>query len=264
MDGTARIWDTARLWDADQRPGTSYPPSDTPAKSGAVAVTSDGQRIVTGGGEGPVKLWDAVSGHELRNFRECIPPRDHVRRFNPGRAANRHGRMGRYSQALGCGQRPRTPELHRAHRAYLEGLARNQTGRVTAGLVRERDDGHGSVWEVTMAQHGSPDALAATKSSPLMGTLAEVAVSRVTPDGQRMVTGGCGQHGQGLGCDSAAANSCRLNQHTGGVSSVAVTRGRAADRHRRWGWHGPALGCGQRPANSSLSKGTSGRSGPSP
>jgi WD40 repeat protein len=67
MDGTARVWDTAPLWDEPSGQEALTFQAQTQGVT-SMAVTPDGQRIITGGWDGTVRIWDTVSRRELCNF----------------------------------------------------------------------------------------------------------------------------------------------------------------------------------------------------
>jgi WD40 repeat protein len=76
-DGTVRLWDTAsghplRVWRGHQglRPSANaIPPfSDGKAGSQAVDITSDGQRVLSGGRDECLRLWEAATDKEVRSI----------------------------------------------------------------------------------------------------------------------------------------------------------------------------------------------------
>jgi WD40 repeat protein/serine/threonine protein kinase len=206
-DGTLRVWDTARLWDAiSGQELLTLKVSTDPVVS--VAVTPDGQRIATGGEDGKARLWDAVRGREILTL---------------------EGRAHRIlSVAL-------TPDGQRVVTGGWEGTVKlwdavrgdqlrefaGHTGRVFCvaatpdgqRIISASEDGTARVW----------DTISGRQLLVLEGHTGAVNSIVVTPDGQRIITGTDGGRAQVWDAATGRQLSPIVQQHTGGVYSVALT-----------------------------------------
>jgi WD40 repeat protein len=76
-NGLVQVWDASRQWNASIAPGADtliYQGHLTPTPSPfsgvqAVAWSPDDKRIASGGTDGTVQVWDAISGHTMLTYR---------------------------------------------------------------------------------------------------------------------------------------------------------------------------------------------------
>jgi WD40 repeat protein/serine/threonine protein kinase len=207
MDGTASIWETAKLWQArgGQERLTILANS---GGTGSVAVTRDGQRIVTGSGEGPAKLWDAVSGRELLTLNGHTAAILSIA-FTPD---EQRIVTGSYDATARLWDAVDGHELRKfvGHSGRIWRVAATPDGE---RIVTGGEDGTARLW----------DALSGQELLKIHAHLGRVVSVAVTPDGQRLVTGGWPKTARVW--DALRGNKLlELKGHTGVVTAIAVTR----------------------------------------
>jgi hypothetical protein len=188
-------------------------------------VTPDGQRIVTVEYGGPARVWDAVSGRELRKIDVDSHAVSSIAITPDG-------------QRLATGSGDCTAKLLDAVAGRELLTLKGHTGTVVAvaftpdgqRLVTGSFDGTAKLWDA----HSGRELLT------LKGPSGEVLSVAVMPDGQRLITGY--DNGTATVWDTASGQElCSLKGHTGAVWSLAVTAdseriitGSADDTARLW------------------------------
>ena len=207
--------------------------SGTPVQS--VAVTPDGRRLVSGSGDGTLRLWDAqtgqpigapLTGHQGRVLSVAVTP------------DGRRLVSGGDDDTLACGtRRPGSPS---APRLAATGL-RAERGLHPDGrrLVSGGDDGTLRLWD---AQTGQPIGAPLTGHQ---GAVRSVAFSpTAAASSPAAATARCGS-----GTRNRPAHRRPAHRAPGRVRSVAVTPRRPPPRLRRRRRHAAAMGRADRPAD---------------
>jgi hypothetical protein len=215
----------------------------------AVAVTPDGQRLVTGDEYGMVRIWDAASGHELRTLKghtgevRCVTVTPDGQRIitgaDDGTARLWDAVSGRPLLTLDAhlgrvNPVSETPDGRRLLTGGYDGTAKvwdAESGRLLLTLK-----GHTAAVKLAAVTAGSQRFVTASidgtvafwdgairwKLLSLKGHSGLVWSFAVTPDGQRIVTGG--EDGTVRLWDAVNGRELlTLKGHTGSVWSVAVT-----------------------------------------
>ena len=209
-DGTATIWDVA----GGRRPRTIHggvrtPPdySDYYVAGTEVAVTPDGQRLVTGSSDGTVKVWDLHSGRPLLTLQEqghrvtCVAVTADGRWVVIG---SDDGTV-RVWDTASHGE----PLLLEGHIGPINSVAVYSDGR---RLVTGGGDGTARLWELP---GGRPLLTVQGWNGYLRSAI-------VTPDGRRLVAG----HGPGevKVWDTADGREVlRFQGHSAAIPALAVT-----------------------------------------
>jgi WD40 repeat protein len=170
----------------------------------SVALSRDGQRIVTGGWEGTAKVWDAATGGELLTLRghrdgvNCAAFSPDGRRIVTG-SGDRTAKV--WDAATGNEQLTLT-----GHMGWVSSVAFSPDGRrIATGSA----DQTARVW----------DAASGTNLCAFKGHRAEINSVAFSPDGQRMVTGS--RDFTAKVWDATGGNEpFTLKGHTDGISSA--------------------------------------------
>jgi WD40 repeat protein len=186
----------------------------------AVAISPDGQHIVSGGSDGTVRVWDLASGRLERT------PEGHTGKVEAV-AVTADGRIV-------SGGDDHTVRVWHLASGHLERTLKRHTGRVVAvavtadgqHIVSGSDDGTVRVWNLASG------SLKRTLEHTLEGNTGRVVAVAVTPDGQRIVSysrdAARAESSTGQVWDLASGRLERtLAGHTGRVVAVTVT----ADGH---------------------------------
>jgi WD40 repeat protein len=218
-EGTANIWDTARI--SDTPSGMELlPRNGHTTEVGAAAATADGQRVVTGGRDGIARVWDARSGRQLLELRGHTGSIMAVAVTPDGRRIVTGGQDGwlmiwdgvsgrrllerdAHTRPIMPGDVPDSPWSRRIHSV---GVTPDGRWAITGG-----EDGKAKLW----------DAVSGRQLLELDAHFARVQSVAVAPDGQRIVTGGWDKTAR-LWDAVSGDQLLVLKGHTGAVTSVAV------------------------------------------
>jgi WD40 repeat protein/serine/threonine protein kinase len=208
-DGTARVWDARTGQEllpvlqhiTDGSPGRFIP------EVTSVAISANGQRIVTRDAQWNTKVWDAASGREFPSLRKrlseilCIALTPDGKRLVAGTG---HGLAKVFDTASG-----REIMSLMGHTFWVTCIALSPDGKqLAAGSA----DGTARIWDIASGRG----------ALTLRGHADAVQAVAVTPDGQRIVTGG--EEGTVWLWDAVSGRKLfPLKGHTGMVRSIAVT-----------------------------------------
>jgi WD40 repeat protein/serine/threonine protein kinase len=176
-----------------------------------VAVTPDGRRLITGGYDNMIMLWDAAKGRQLRSFQGNF---DVSNRGVSGVAVTRDGKR-LLTAGLDNSARAWDADTGRELLTIRRGTGWFLSVAVTPDgqrLVTGHSAGAAKIWETASGR----------EILTLMGHRTFVTCVAISPDGQRLATASL--DGTARIWDMASGRGTRtLQGHSGGVSSVAVT-----------------------------------------
>lgn len=213
-DGTVRVWDLDT--GAQQAVFTHWLEEPTAGSSGisdevtAVALTSDGRRVVSAGWYGPIRVWDRDSGRQLATV-DVTGVTELVVTPDGRQVVTSHldDEASVRVHDLAAGREVSRFTTGVDFSAAISALALAPDGR---RIVGGSPDGMLRVWDLAVGR----------EQACLTGHDGGVRAVAVTPDGQQIVSGG--DDGAVRLWDLASGTTqARLVGHTGEVSAVALT-----------------------------------------